>query len=68
MEKREQAWVVGLTAIYLLLAFLLMILLNPNTDKQSRDQTRVFFTASHYPGHHDWLRCDADLRDEFAAL
>src|SRR6185436_10613021 len=29
------------------LAVLLMILLNPNTDKQSREQARVFFTASH---------------------
>src|SRR5262245_63392172 len=47
MQKRERAWLVGLMAIYLLLAFLLLILLNPKTDKQSRDQTRVFFTASH---------------------
>lgn len=47
MQKREQAWLIGLTAIWLGLAILLLILLNPNTDKQSREQARVFFTASH---------------------
>lgn len=47
MQKRERAWMVGLTAIGICLAFLLLILLNPNTDLQSRTQARVFFTASH---------------------
>jgi tetratricopeptide (TPR) repeat protein len=47
MNKRERAWLVGLTAIYLCLAALLMILLNPSSDRQSREQNRVFFTASH---------------------
>lgn len=47
LQKRERAWMIGLTAIYLCLAFLLMILLNPNTDLQSQNQARVFFTASH---------------------
>ncbi len=47
MQKRERAWVVGLTAIYLCLGLLLLILLNPNTDKQSRDLNKVFFTASY---------------------
>jgi tetratricopeptide (TPR) repeat protein len=47
MQKRERAWLVGLTAIYLCLAFLLMILLNPGVDRQSSEQTRVFFAASH---------------------
>lgn len=47
MQKREQAWMVGLSAIYLCLAVLLLILLNPTTDKQSRDLTKVFFTASY---------------------
>ena len=47
MLKRDRAWIVGLTAIYIFLAFLLLILLNPNTDKQSREQARVFFAASH---------------------
>jgi tetratricopeptide (TPR) repeat protein len=47
MLKRDRAWIVGLTAIYVFLAFLLLILLNPNTDMQSREQSRVFFAASH---------------------
>ncbi len=47
MQRREKAWVAGLTSIYLCLAFLLLILLNPMTDRQSREQVRVFFTASH---------------------
>lgn len=47
MLKRDRAWLVGLSAIYVFLAFLLLILLNPNTDRQSREQARVFFAASH---------------------
>lgn len=47
MQQRERAWIIGNTAIYACLAFLLLILLNPTPDKQSRDLTRVFFTASH---------------------
>jgi len=47
MQKRERAWLIGLTAIGLFLSVLLLILLNPNTDMQSRQQARVFFTASH---------------------
>jgi tetratricopeptide (TPR) repeat protein len=47
MQKRERAWMIGLGAIYLMLAVLLMVLLNPNTDKQAQEQARVFFTASH---------------------
>jgi len=47
MQKRERAWVIGLTAIYFSLAILLLILLDPQTDRQSRELTRVFFTSSH---------------------
>ncbi len=47
LQKRERAWLIGLTAIYLCLAVLLLILLNPSTDRQSREQARVFFTASY---------------------
>jgi tetratricopeptide (TPR) repeat protein len=47
MQRRERAWLVGLTAIGICLGGLLLILLNPNTDLQSRRQARVFFTASH---------------------
>ncbi|MGV3772793.1 MAG: protein O-mannosyl-transferase family [Verrucomicrobiales bacterium] len=47
IQKREGAWLIGLTPIYLLLAILLLILLNPQVDKQSKEQARVFFAASH---------------------
>jgi tetratricopeptide (TPR) repeat protein len=47
MQKRERAWLIGNSSIYFCLAFLLLILLNPSPDRQSRDLTKVFFTASH---------------------
>src|SRR5204863_6514919 len=47
MQKREQAWFAGLVAMYLGLAVLLMMLLNPSSDRQSKEMSRVFFTASH---------------------
>ena len=47
MQSRERAWIIGLAAIWFFLALLLMILLNPSTDKQSRELTKVFFTASY---------------------
>jgi tetratricopeptide (TPR) repeat protein len=47
MDKRDRAWMIGLTATYCCLAFLLLILLSPSPDRQSRDLTKVFFTASH---------------------
>lgn len=47
LRLRERAWLIGQVAIYLCLSVLLIILLNPNSDKQSRDLTKVFFTASH---------------------
>ena len=48
MKKRERAWMIGLTAIYLTLSAFLLILLNPAPDRQSRELNRVFFTASHF--------------------
>ncbi|HXJ72713.1 MAG TPA: DUF2723 domain-containing protein, partial [Candidatus Dormibacteraeota bacterium] len=47
VQKRERAWLFGLTAIYLTLSGFLLLLLNPQPDRQSRDLNRVFFTASH---------------------
>ena len=47
LHKRERAWLVGLTAIYLCLGVLLLILLNPPPDRQSQELNRVFFTSSH---------------------
>ena len=47
MQKRERAWMIGSVAIYIMLSALLLYLLNPQTDRQGREQARVFFTASH---------------------
>ncbi len=47
MQKRERAWVIGISAIYICLGILLLILLNPPPDRQARELIRVFFTASH---------------------
>jgi hypothetical protein len=47
MQRRERAWIIGLTSIYLCLGVLLMILVNPNPDRQSADLVKVFFAASH---------------------
>lgn len=47
MQRREQAWLQGLVGMYLCLAVLLIMLLNPSSDRQSEKLNRVFFTASH---------------------
>ncbi len=47
MDRPERWWLGGLSTIYVGLAVLLMILLNPTTERQSRELTKVFFTASH---------------------
>jgi tetratricopeptide (TPR) repeat protein len=47
LRRTEKSWMLGLTAIYACLAFLLLWLLNPSPDRQSRELTKVFFTASH---------------------
>lgn len=47
MKRRERAWIIGLSGIYFCLAFLLLVLLNPNVDRQSRELVKVFFTSSH---------------------
>ncbi len=47
LHKRERAWIVGITAIYLCLGVLLLILLNPPPDRAAQDLVRVFFGASH---------------------
>ncbi len=47
MRQRERAWLVGLSAIYLCLAVLLLILLNPGVDRSAKELVKVFFTSSH---------------------
>ena len=46
MQKRERSWLIGLTAIWAFQGILLLIMLNPGTDKQSRDLNKVFFNTS----------------------
>jgi tetratricopeptide (TPR) repeat protein len=47
MQKRERTWLLGLAGIYLCVGILLVILMNPQEDKQSVDLHKVFFTSSH---------------------
>ena len=47
MQRRERAWVIGLTAIYICLGVFLVILLNPTPDRASADLVKVFFCNSH---------------------
>jgi len=46
-RQRERAWLIGLTATWLCLGVLLMILLNPTPERASADLVKVFFNASH---------------------
>jgi hypothetical protein len=46
-QNRERAWLIGLTATWLCLGVLLMILLNPTPERASADLVKVFFNASH---------------------
>jgi len=47
MQKRERAWIIGLAAIYLCVGILLTVVMNTTPDRQSADENKVFFTASH---------------------
>ena len=47
MQKRERAWIIGLSAIYFCLGVLLVILLNPTPDRATSDLVKVFFCNSH---------------------
>lgn len=47
LHKRERAWLIGISAIYLCLGVLLLILLNPPPDRAAQELVRVFFAASH---------------------
>src|ERR1043166_9218483 len=47
MQKREKAWVVGITGIFFCLSILLLILLNPGVTRQDKELHKVFFEGSH---------------------
>ena len=47
MQNRERAWIIGLASIYLCVGVLLTIVMNTTPDRQSADENKAFFTASH---------------------
>jgi tetratricopeptide (TPR) repeat protein len=47
MGKRERAWLIALTGLYLFLGGLLIVLLNPSPDKAAADLFKVFMCSSH---------------------
>lgn len=47
LQKRERAFIIGLSGLYVCLGAVLIILLNPTPDKTSADLVKVFFVASH---------------------
>ena len=47
MKSRERSWIIGLAAIYLCVGVLLTIIMNTTPDRQSADENKAFFTASH---------------------
>ena len=47
LHKRERSWIIGLTAIYICLSVLLVILIDVSQDRSSTDLNKVFFTGSH---------------------
>lgn len=47
MPRLAGGWMVGLLAVYLCLAFLLLAVLNPGGEQQSRELIKVFFSVSY---------------------
>lgn len=47
MQRRERAWMIGLSAIYFTLGPLLAVLFNISPDRASMSLLKVFFTAGH---------------------
>jgi tetratricopeptide (TPR) repeat protein len=47
MQKRERSWIIGLGSIYLCVGVLLTVIMNTSPDRQSADESKVFFAASH---------------------
>lgn len=47
MQKRERAWLIGLTGIYACMGVLLCWLISPTADRATVELTRVQFTNSH---------------------
>ncbi len=47
VQNREKAWLISLASVYFCVGILLVILMNPQEDKQNVDLHKVFFTSSH---------------------
>jgi tetratricopeptide (TPR) repeat protein len=47
MQKRERAWILGVSSIYFCLAVLMVIMLDVTPDRSATELNKVFFTASH---------------------
>ena len=47
MAQRERSWIMGVTAVYLSISVLVVIVLNVTPDRSSSELAKVFFTASH---------------------
>lgn len=47
MRSQERQWIAGLSAVYLCVSLLLILVLNPYPDRSSQDLHRIFFSASH---------------------
>lgn len=47
MRTREKGWWLGMGGVFIGVSLLLLLLLNPDTDAQSKFQTRVFFIPAH---------------------
>lgn len=47
IHSRQRAWILGLSGVFLCLTILVPMLVNPSSDRQSRDVYAVFFSASH---------------------
>jgi thioredoxin-like negative regulator of GroEL len=47
MQRRERAWIISLTGMYLCLGVLLTILMNPAPERSSADLIKVFLCSSH---------------------
>jgi hypothetical protein len=47
MRPSERRWMLGLLAVYLCLVALLLVVLNPDGNREGRAACKVFFSASH---------------------
>src|SRR5207249_4713618 len=47
IHSKQRRWILGLLAVYLCLVILMIMLVNPSSDRQSRQICAVFFSVSH---------------------